>query len=102
MQTHPPEGTRLDVVVPPAAHAEAVRQWQILESNLSFCFRRDAVTRIRWDEPTLDLIPENDEEETLVNSWAIHVTRRYPSVPAMLPAAAFQVNRTGFVCGPIR
>jgi hypothetical protein len=82
--THPPAGSRLDVVVPPKLYEEAIQQLQLLESNLSFCFSTAAVTRLRWDEPTIDLLPENEPEEALVNTWSIHVERKYPEPPARL------------------
>jgi hypothetical protein len=84
LQTHPPEGTRLDVVFPPELYATAVQQLQALESDLSFGYRTSAVRRIRWDEPTLTLVPENAEEDANINAWDISIKRSYPEPPAVM------------------
>jgi hypothetical protein len=85
------EGGRLDVEFPPDVYEQAVQQLQLLESNLSFAFpTAAAVKRIGWDEPTIDLIPENPSEEALINTWGIHIESRYPEPPGILAAREFQ------------
>ena len=71
------EGSRLDIIVPPHLYEVTLQQLQLLESDLSFGFLSAAVTRIRWDEPTIDLLPENKPEEDRVNTWGFHVQRKY-------------------------
>lgn len=93
--SHPAEGDRLDVECPPDLYASAIRHLQALESNLSFGYVSAAVTRIQWDEPTLDLIPENAEEEALINAWSIRVQQSYPELPAMMLEEEFQTMVEG-------
>ena len=62
------------------AHDRLVAELQELESQLAFLYH-NAVRRIGWDAPTVQFIPETDEERELVSVTKISVTRAYPDPP---------------------
>jgi hypothetical protein len=84
----------LAVHYPPAAFRLTVEQLQVLESNLSFAFHHSPIRRIRWDRPSISLIPENDRESSRVNTWDFVLARSFPHEPCRIREAGFREMMT--------
>ena len=82
---------RLEGIYPPAAYLAAVEQLQSMESNLSFAFSpHSPITRIRWDEPSIDLIPETDVEAASINTWNVAIHKHFPNEPCRIREQPFR------------
>jgi hypothetical protein len=88
------ENGNIAVHYPPDAFRLTVEQLQVLESNLSFAFHESPIRRIRWDRPSINLIPENDSESSRVDTWNFVLTRSFPHQPCRIREAGFREMMT--------